>query len=113
MKNLPIGLQNKEFLTTHNQYMNHNSLQLTEDGKLSLTSTYTGENYPYYNGLQQDTVYIGYVKATVLKEGSEIYSRIIAKYQCSENVGGMCYMNARHWVAKLQKEDRADVYWVK
>ena len=28
-------------------------------------------------------------------------------------VGGMCYMNARHWGAKLQKEDRADVYWVK
>ena len=98
---------------SHNQYMNQNNLRLTDKGELYLSSTYCGENYPYYNGLQKDTVYIGYVRASVLKEGSEIYSKVIDQYQCAENTGGMCYMNAKHWIRKLQKEERVDVYWVR
>ena len=63
--------------------------------------------------MQKDTVYIGYVRASVLKEGSEIYSKVIDQYQCAENTGGMCYMNAKHWIKKLQKEDKVDIYWVR
>ena len=98
---------------SHNEYMNGNNLTVTPDGNLSLSSSYNGQNYPYYNGLQQDTVYIGYVRASFLKEGSAQYSEMFTKYACDEKPGNMCYNNARHWIQKLQKEDKVDVYWVR
>lgn len=98
---------------SHNEYMNMNNLTVTPEGTLSLSSSYNGENYPYYNGLQQDTVYIGYIRASFLKEESEQYSDMFKKYDCDENPGNMCYHNARHWIQKLQKEDKVDVYWVR
>ncbi|MDO4736705.1 MAG: hypothetical protein Q4B21_06805 [Bacteroidia bacterium] len=32
---------------------------------------------------------------------------------CDENEGKMCYSNIKHWIKKLQKEDKVDVYWVR
>lgn len=98
---------------SHNEYINQGNLSLTKNGILSLSSSYSGENYPYYNGLQNDTVYIGYLRANFLMAGSEQYSQLFEKYKCTENEGNMCYQNARHWVSKLQKEDKVDIYWVR
>jgi hypothetical protein len=97
----------------HNEYMNKGNLSISETGLLSLAASYNGEGYPYYNGLQQDTVYIGYIRANFLMTGSKQFSNFIEKYNCEENEGNMCYYNARHWVSKLQKEDKVDVYWIK
>lgn len=114
----PDEFSHQEFITwnmddSHNEYMNHGNLSLTKDGILSLSSSYCGENYPYYNGLQKDTVYIGYLRANFLMAGSQQYSQLFENYRCTENEGNMCYHNARHWISKLQKEDKVDVYWVR
>ena len=67
----------------------------------------------YINGLQKDTVYIGYIKTSLLIASGQAYNQLYDKYTCDENEGKMCYSNIKHWIKKLQKEDEVDVYWVK
>lgn len=115
---VPDEFNNADFLTwtlddAHNEYMNQGYLKISEDGVLSLDALYNGQNYPYYNGLQKDTVYIGYIMASLLKAGEQTYNQLSNKYSCDENDGRMCYFNIKHWIKKLQKEDKVDVYWVK
>ena len=93
--------------------MNQGYLKISEDGVLSLDASYNGQNYPYYNGSQKDTVYIGYIMASLLKTGTPPYNQLSDKYNCDENEGKMCYSNVKHWIKKLQKEDKVDVYWVR
>ena len=115
---VPDEFNDAVFLTwtledTHNEYMNQGYLKISEDGVLSLDASYNGQNYPYYNGLQKDTVYIGYIMASLLKTGTLPYNQLSDKYNCDENEGKMCYSNVKHWIKKLQKEDKVDVYWVR
>ena len=93
--------------------MNQDYLKILEDGVLSLDALYNGQNYPYYNGLQKDTVYIGYIMASLLKAGEQTYNQLFNKYSCDENDGRMCNFNIKHWIKKLQKVDKVDVHWVK
>lgn len=114
---VPDEFNDADFLTwtlddKHNEYMNQGYLKISEDGVLSLDASYNGQNYPYYNGLQKDTVYIGYIKTSLLLAGTQAYNKLYDKYNCDENEGHMCYSNIKHWIKKLQKEDRVDVYWV-
>lgn len=115
---VPNEFNNAEYLSwslddTHNEYMNKGYLNITEDGVLSLDSSYNGQDYPYYNGLQKDTVYIGYIKTSLLIASGQAYNQLYDKYTCDENEGKMCYSNIKHWIKKLQKEDKVDVYWVR
>ena len=115
---VPDEFNNADFLTwtlddTHNEYMNQGYLKISEDGVLSLDASYNGQNYPYYNGLQKDTVYIGYIKTSLLLAGTQAYNKLYDKYNCDENEGHMCYSNIKHWIKKLQKEDEVDVYWLR
>lgn len=114
---VPDEFNDADFLTwtlddKHNEYMNQGYLKISEDGVLNLDASYNGQNYPYYNGLQKDTVYIGYIKTSLLLAGTQAYNKLYDKYNCDENEGHMCYSNIKHWIKKLQKEDRVDVYWV-
>lgn len=115
---VPNEFNNAEYLSwslddTHNEYMNKGYLNITEDGVLSLDSSYNGQDYPYYNGLQKDTVYIGYIKTSLLIASGQAYNQLYDKYTCDENEGKMCYSNIKHWIKKLQKEDEVDVYWLR
>lgn len=115
---VPNEFNNAEYLSwslddTHNEYMNKGYLNITEDGVLSLDSSYNGQDYPYYNGLQKDTVYIGYIKTSLLIASGQAYNQLYDKYTCDENEWKMCYSNIKHWIKKLQKEDKVDVYWVR
>ena len=51
--------------------------------------------------------------ASLLKAGEQTYNQLSNKYSCDENEGKMCYSNVKHWIKKLQKEDKVDVYWVR
>ena len=51
--------------------------------------------------------------ASLLKTGTPPYNQLSDKYNCDENEGKMCYSNVKHWIKKLQKEDKVDVYWVR
>lgn len=115
---VPNEFNNAEYLSwslddTHNEYMNKGYLNITEDGVLCLDSSYNGQDYPYYNGLQKDTVYIGYIKTSLLIASGQAYNQLYDKYTCDENEGKMCYSNIKHWIKKLQKEDEVDVYWLR
>ena len=93
--------------------MNQGYLKISGDGVLSLDASYNGQNYPYYNGLQKDTVYIGYIMTSLLKTGTQSYNQLYNNYNCDENEGKMCYSNIKHWIKKLQKEDKVDVFCVR
>ena len=43
--------------------------------------------------MQKDTVYIGYIMASLLKTGTLPYNQLSDKYNCDENEGKMCYSN--------------------
>ena len=53
------------------------------------------------------------IMASLLKAGEQTYNQLSNKYSCDENEGKMCYSNVKHWIKKLQKEDKVDVYWVR
>lgn len=115
---VPDEFNNADFLTwtlddTHNEYMNKSYLKISSDGVISLDASYNGQDYPYYNGLQKDTVYIGYIMTSLLKVGTQSYNQLYNHYNCDENEGKMCYSNIKYWIKKLQKEDKVDVYWVR
>ena len=50
---------------------------------------------------------------SLLKAGTQLYNQLANNYSCDENEGKMCYSNVKHWIKKLQKEDKVDVYWVR
>lgn len=49
----------------------------------------------------------------LLKAGEQAYNQLLDKYSCDEIEGKICYYNVKHWIKKLQKEDKVDVYLVR
>jgi len=44
---------------------------------------------------------------------AQSYNQLSINYNCDSNEGKICFSNIKHWIKKLQKEDKVYVYWVR